>query len=75
VPYVTNGDAVPGEPARARRQPRGHIPRVTAARLRSVGASYREVIRSPRYFALWLGQLVSSFGDTLHSSGPPAARP
>lgn len=27
---------------------------------------YREVISGPRYFRLWLGQLVSSFGDTLH---------
>ena len=29
-------------------------------------AAYREVVRSPTYFPLWLGQLVSSFGDTLH---------
>jgi MFS family permease len=34
--------------------------------LLGVGASYGAVIRSPRYFPLWLGQLVSSFGDTLH---------
>lgn len=27
---------------------------------------YAGVIRSPRYFPLWLGQLVSAFGDTLH---------
>lgn len=37
-----------------------------AARLGSAVASYGDVIRSPRYFPLWLGQLVSSFGDTLH---------
>ena len=29
-------------------------------------AAYGEVVRSPSYFPLWLGQLVSSFGDTLH---------
>jgi MFS family permease len=23
-------------------------------------------VRSPRYFPLWLGQLASTFGDTLH---------
>jgi len=36
------------------------------ARLAGVGASYGAVIRSRRYFPLWLGQLLSSFGDTLH---------
>ncbi len=36
------------------------------ARLAGVGASYGAIIRSPRYFPLWLGQLVSNFGDTLH---------
>jgi MFS family permease len=35
-------------------------------RLAFVGASYASVISSRRYFPLWLGQLVSSFGDTLH---------
>lgn len=35
-------------------------------RLALVSRSYREVIRSPSYFPLWLSQLVSSFGDTLH---------
>ena len=35
-------------------------------RLTDVAGSYREVIRSPTYFPLWLSQLVSSFGDTLH---------
>ncbi len=28
--------------------------------------AYRDVVRDPRYFRLWLGGLVSSFGDTLH---------
>ena len=27
---------------------------------------YGQVARSPSYFPLWLGQLLSSFGDTLH---------
>jgi MFS family permease len=31
-----------------------------------VARSYGDVVRSPRYFPLWLGQLVSRFGDTLH---------
>lgn len=35
-------------------------------RLAGVGASYGAVVRSRRYFPLWLGQLLSSFGDTLH---------
>jgi MFS family permease len=37
-----------------------------AGRLLGVGASYGAVVRSRRYFPLWVGQLVSSFGDTLH---------
>ena len=32
----------------------------------AAAAAYREVLRSPRYAPLWLGQLVSGFGDTLH---------
>jgi len=28
--------------------------------------SYAEVIRTPSYFPLWLAQLISNFGDTLH---------
>lgn len=36
------------------------------SRLGHVGAAYLDVVRSPRYFPLWLGQLVSNFGDTLH---------
>ena len=28
--------------------------------------SYGQVARSPSYFPLWLGQLLSAFGDTLH---------
>ena len=35
-------------------------------RLAGVGQAYASVIRGPRYFPLWLGQLVSNFGDTLH---------
>src|SRR5680860_655335 len=38
----------------------------TVKRLESVLRSYARVIRSPSYFPLWLSQLVSSFGDTLH---------
>jgi hypothetical protein len=37
-----------------------------ASRLAAAAASYGEVIRRPRYVPLWLGQLVSNFGDTLH---------
>jgi MFS family permease len=36
------------------------------ARLAGVGQAYARVISSPTYFPLWLGQLLSSFGDTLH---------
>ena len=35
-------------------------------RFGGVFRSYADVIRSPSYFPLWLGQLVSSFGDTLN---------
>lgn len=42
------------------------FPRSGVTRLRRVGGTYVEVARSPRYFPLWLGQLVSNFGDTLH---------
>ena len=35
-------------------------------RLGGVLRSYAEVARSPSYFPLWLSQLVSNFGDTLH---------
>lgn len=37
-----------------------------ATRLGTVLQSYARVARSPRYFPLWLGQLFSNFGDTLH---------
>src|SRR5438270_7470984 len=37
-----------------------------AMRLGNVATSYGAVISSRRYFPLWLGQLVSNFGDTLH---------
>jgi MFS family permease len=35
-------------------------------RLGQVAGAYGQVIRSPSYFPLWLAQLLSSFGDTLH---------
>ena len=35
-------------------------------RLSRTLASYADVVRSPGYRPLWLAQLVSSFGDTLH---------
>lgn len=35
-------------------------------RLAQVGRSYTDVARSPSYFPLWLSQLVSNFGATLH---------
>lgn len=35
-------------------------------RLAQVLQSYSAVARSPSYFSLWLSQLVSNFGDTLH---------
>jgi MFS family permease len=37
-----------------------------AVRLRGVASDYGRVVRSPSYFPLWLAQLLSSFGDTLH---------
>ncbi len=37
-----------------------------AAKFGRVASAYGEVVRSPSYFPLWLGQLASSFGDTLH---------
>ena len=39
---------------------------MAAARLGGTATAYAEVIRSRAYFPLWLGQLVSNFGDTLH---------
>ena len=35
-------------------------------RLGQVAGAYAGVVRSRRYFPLWLGQLLSNFGDTLH---------
>ena len=35
-------------------------------RIRAVTASYVDVVRAPSYFPLWLAQLISAFGDTLH---------
>ncbi len=37
-----------------------------APRVRRALGAYGDVIRSRTYFPLWLGQLLSSFGDTLH---------
>jgi len=37
-----------------------------ARRIGRVGAAYAGVVRSRAYFPLWLGQLLSNFGDTLH---------
>lgn len=39
---------------------------VLTHRLRDVARSYADVARSPSYFPLWLSQVVSSLGDTLH---------
>ena len=36
------------------------------SRLAAVLRSYADVVRSPSYFPLWLAQLVSNAGDTLH---------
>jgi hypothetical protein len=38
-----------------------------AGRPAAVAPAYARVVASPGYFPLWLGQLISSFGDTLHS--------
>jgi len=40
--------------------------RALPSRLRGVLGAYGDVVRSRRYFPLWLGQLLSNFGDTLH---------
>ena len=42
---------------------------VLAGRLTRVARAYGRVVRSRSYFPLWLGQLVSNFGDTLHYIG------
>jgi MFS family permease len=44
----------------------GSTGRTLTRRLGRVGSAYTGVIRSRSYFPLWLGQLVSNFGDTLH---------
>jgi len=41
-------------------------PATLMQRLGGVLGTYRNVIRSRTYFPLWLGQLLSNFGDTLH---------
>ncbi len=45
---------------------RSTIPGMIIHRLVQVARSYSAVARSPSYFPLWLSQLVSNFGDTLH---------
>src|SRR5947207_11345990 len=50
---------------RAQTRP-GVQPSAPLARLGGVLAAYRDVVRSRAYFPLWLGQLLSNFGDTLH---------
>lgn len=40
--------------------------RAVLERLGRVAGAYRDVVRSRAYFPLWLSQLISSFGDTLH---------
>src|SRR5688500_7966291 len=35
-------------------------------RVRAIVRPYAGVARSPAYFPLWLAQLVSTFGDTIH---------
>ncbi len=42
------------------------MPGMIIRRLTHAVQSYIDVARSPSYFPLWLSQLVSSFGDTLH---------
>ncbi len=44
----------------------GHSSQTIGTRLVHVGNAYLDVMRSPRYFPLWLGQITSNFGDTLH---------
>jgi len=41
-------------------------PRSVAGRLADVGRAYAGVVGCRTSFPLWLGQLASSFGDTLH---------
>lgn len=40
--------------------------RATGWSLAQVVIAYGDIVRSRRYFPLWLGQLISNFGDTLH---------
>ena len=42
------------------------VVRAARSRLWRVPGTYGDIIRSPSYFPLWTGQLLSSFGDTLH---------
>ena len=36
------------------------------SRFRDLLPGYVRLVRSRRYFPLWLGQLISNLGDTLH---------
>src|SRR2546430_593178 len=53
---------MPGAPAAQSTRP----VRAVAGRLGHVARAYGGVVGSRTYFPLWLGQLASSFGDTLH---------
>src|SRR6266496_6318826 len=53
---------MPGAPAAQSTRP----VRAVAGRLGDVARAYGGVVASRAYFPLWLGQLASSFGDTMH---------
>ncbi|MCI0398062.1 MAG: hypothetical protein L0322_24470, partial [Chloroflexi bacterium] len=39
---------------------------MAASPIYTLFAGYARLIRNRRYFPLWLGQLISNLGDTLH---------
>ena len=39
---------------------------LVSSRLAQTARAYGDVVRNPSYAPLWLGQLLSNFGDTLH---------
>jgi MFS family permease len=43
-----------------------HERQSAASRLACALLSYQQVVQTRSYFPLWLGQLISNFGDTLH---------
>jgi len=43
-----------------------HERQSAASRLACALLSYQQVVQPRSYFPLWLGQLISNFGDTLH---------